>query len=39
MVFTALLVVTNLTIRWRMVMLTLFIFWSLNLSVVLEDRE
>ena len=39
MVFTALLVVTNLTTRWRTLMLTLFIFLSLTLSVVLEDRK
>lgn len=39
MVFTALLIVVNLNARWRTFMLTLFTFWSLNLSVTIEDRE
>lgn len=39
MVFTVLLVVINLNARWRTLMLILFVFWSLNLSVALGDRE
>ena len=39
MVFAALLVVINLNTQWRTFMLTVFVFWSFNLSVALADRE